>query len=146
MTQLTNSIVGSGALITVYVGVSNPYRNILQGQNRVVPQPLSVELQLDTGCAMTMIDNSVAAALALPVRGQQTILTPSSGANGVNVPLYDVSIVIPGGRNQRLTLSAWRVTTADFSAQGIGGLLGRDILERGRLFYSGPDAECFLSF
>ncbi|HKR24886.1 MAG TPA: hypothetical protein VJS15_06470, partial [Allosphingosinicella sp.] len=127
-------------------GVSNPYRNVLQGLNRVVPQPLSIELQVDTGCAQTMIDSQVAAALALPVRGWQTILTPSSGPNGVNVPRYDVSIVIPGNRNQRLTLSAWRVTTADFSAQGIAGLLGRDILERGRLFYSGIDAECFLSF
>lgn len=146
MTQITSSIVDSGAVITVYVGVSNPYRNLLQSQNLAVPQPVSVELQVDTGCAQTMIDNWVAAALNLPVRGWQTMLTPSTGRNGVNVPLHDVSIVLPGGRNQRLALSAWRVTTADFSAQGISGLLGRDILERGRLFYSGPDAGCFLSF
>ena len=146
MTQLSNPITDSGAVITVYIGVSNPYRNALVAQSRAVPQPLSVELQVDTGCSRTVIDRRVVQALALPVRGQETVMTPSSGPNGVVVPLYDVSIVIPGIRNQRLTLAAWRVSTADFSGETIGGLLGRDVLIRGRLFYSGPDASCYLSF
>ena len=146
MTQLTNQITDAGPVITVYIGVSNPYRNALVAQSRAVPQPVAIDMQVDTGCSSSVIDQRVVAALSLPVRGQDLVSTPSSGANGVVVPVYDVSIVIPGMRNQRLTLPAWRVTSADFSAQTIFGLLGRDILIRGRMYYNGPDAECYLSF
>lgn len=57
---------------------------------------------------------------------------------------YDVALYIPAHGTHK-SFTTLPVMEADFSAQNIDGLLGRDVLAQCLLVYSGPDNAFMLS-
>ena len=92
-----------------------------------VPPLIRARLLIDSGASSTNIDAKIIIALAIPPRGTTQIHTPSTGANPHIASLFDISlqIAVPP---QTLRFPALLTVGSDFSASGIDGLLGRDVL------------------
>jgi len=78
-------------------------------------------------------------------------MTPTTGQTPVPQSTYDVDLIIQGFSLPGLVglphmLTNHSIMGCDLSAQGIDGLLGRDILAVARLTYSGPDNHFYVSF
>lgn len=118
-----------------------------EAASQTAPSPQLAEMLIDTGASHTSLDKDLIAALGLTPTGSVPLLTPSTGPTPVVAPTYDVGLVVLHGHNEsQHVVPVQQVTECDFSAQGIGGLLGRDFLALGRLTYSGPNDFCYLSF
>lgn len=76
--------------------------------------------------------------------------TPSTGTVPVTQQSYDVGLIImgqaPTGGHTGHWVQNLPIMGADFSAQGIDGLLGRDVLGQCRMTYSGSDNLVLISF
>jgi len=119
----------------------------MQAAKIAVPQFPIAEMLIDTGASHTSIDKTILAQLGLSPTGVMPVHTPSTGDTPVNMATYDVGLLIAGGvASAQHVIPTHSVTECDFSKQGIGGLIGRDILANARLTYSGPDSFLYLSF
>ena len=147
MTHFTNQIQLSGPLLTVHVCISVPRAQALAANGAPTPAPVQTSLLIDTGASHTCIDKAVIAALQLTPTGTIMMHTPSSGALPSSASTFDVGLIVLGiSPADQHVLPVHSVSECDLSAQGIHGLLGRDILMHSRLTYSGPDGMYFLSF
>lgn len=146
MAHFSVAIGPKGPILYVYIALSAPRLAALKTAGAPMPAPQLVEMLIDTGASHTNIDSTVVKALGLSPTGTIPMLTPSTGATPVVVPTYDVGMAIPGFAGAQHLIGIHSVSECDFSAQGIGGLLGRDVLSAARLTYSGPDSSCYLSF
>jgi len=85
--------------------------------------------------------------LGLTPRGQASIHTPSTQGQPHQANQYDVGIAIYGMANVVCHhIPTLPVIDGNFKAQGIDGLLGRDVLAMARLNYGGPDGWYGMSF
>lgn len=146
MAHFSLAVGPKGPILYVYVALSGPRIAALQAAGQPVPAPQLVEMLLDTGASHSSVDKSVVAALGLTPTGNIGIHTPSTGTKPVVVPTYDVGLVVQGIGGAQHIVGVHSVSECDFSAQGLGGLLGRDFMAGARLTYSGPDSFCYLSF
>ena len=140
-------ITALGPLINVIIAPSRPRVQALVAAGLHVPTPVSINLLVDTGASLTSIDDRHIQALGLSPTGTTLMHTPSTGATPVSVPLYDIELAITGHAGAGVhALPSMPVMGCSFGAQGIDGLLGRDLLARGRLIYSGLDNIVMISF
>ena len=73
--------------------------------------------------------------------------TPSTGGAAVPFLQYDVMLVILGAaQGQAWIIQALPVIESALSHQGIQGLIGRDVLDRGLLIYNGGAAQFTLAY
>ena len=133
-----------GPIISVNVGISAQRASALKSAGQSVPPPITCHLLLDTGASMTNICQSVISKLGITPTGNVGVNTPSTGGTPHQCSTYDISIVIPGAGPPKV-ISALPIIESDFSAQGIHGLIGRDILAASRFIYSGNDGFIMLS-
>jgi hypothetical protein len=113
--------------------------------------PVTAMLLVDTGASNTHLDDQIIARLGLQPTGSISVLTPTTGKIPVAVSTYDIDLIIqgfslPGMVGLPHVVHNHSVSGCDLSAQGIDGLLGRDVLALARMTYSGPDNHFFLSF
>jgi hypothetical protein len=94
---------------------------------------------------MTCLCSSVIQQLGLQPTGSIDIHTPSTGNAAHQCSTYDVDLIFPGNPAPK-HIAALPVVESDFAAQGIQGLIGRDVLRDFRMTYSGPDNLVLLSF
>jgi predicted aspartyl protease len=129
-------------MLEVFVGVSKPREEALIRAAQTVPPPVLVRLLVDTGASGTVIDPAVISKLNLSPTGMVTIHTPSTGTTPHQIS--HVSLVIP---HQALTRTFFALPIGECSlrAQGIDGLLGRDVLAHCLFIYAGPDNAYILS-
>jgi hypothetical protein len=112
-----------------------------------MPAPTNGTFLLDTGASHTCIDKSLLAPLGLTPTGQMPMHTPSTGSTPIMADLYDVMLFVPGATGlPGWIIEAVAVTECDFSAQGIHGLIGRDILNKAILVYNGPAGQYSLAY
>lgn len=145
MPHLTLTLSPAGPLVDVTIGVSKPRHDALVKAGQPIPAFAPARLLVDTGASGTCLDCSVIQKLGLIPTGQAQVHTPSTGGTaGHAMNQYDVALFIlaHGIRKSFLTLP---VMEADFSAQNIDGLFGRDVLAQCLLVYSGPDNAFMLS-
>lgn len=129
------------------VGVSVHQQAALNAAGVAVPHAISVQMLVDTGASHTNVCKSVLSRLGLTPKGFIAVHTPSTGGTPHQMATYDVAIAIFGRTPlENHWLPTIQVTESDFTVQDIHGLIGRDILSRGRLTYSGPDQTFYLSF
>lgn len=144
MPSVNLQISSAGPLLTVHVGVSQARQDALKAAGLPIPAPILCRLLIDTGADGTNICRSVVSQLDLTPTSSIDVLTPSTGNSPVEMPMYDVLIQIPFG-GITMTHNAVPVICSEFSAQGIQGLLGRDLLQHGVLVYNGYLELCTLS-
>lgn len=99
----------------------------------------------DTGASHTVIDSAILAPLNIAPSGTISAHTPSTSGTPCQMNQYDVSLIIPMPGLSR-QFAAIAVTEANLTAQGIDGLLGRDILGHCVMVYSGASSIFILSF
>jgi hypothetical protein len=135
-------------LINVVVAVSAPRAAVLTKANQPIPNSAVTKLVVDTGASLTAIDITILKQLGLTPRGKAQIHTPSTQGQPHLVDQYDVGIVIYGATAQAVchTIPTLPVLDGHFKAQGIDGLLGRDVLAMARMHYGGPDGWYGISF
>ena len=137
-------IAPQGPLLVVLVGVSAPRKQALITAGQTVPQPVMMQLLIDTGASGTAIDAGVIGQLGIQPTGTMNIRTPSTTTGTHTCSTYDVELTIAGPLTKHFP--AHPVIDGVFAPQGIHGLLGRDILKECRMTYGGPDGVVFLSF
>ena len=135
-----------GPLLVTHIGVSGPRLQALVGANQALPSPQQARMLVDTGASHTSIDHKFVGLLGLSPTGSVNVLTPSTGAVPHVMPSYDVALYFIGLNNAAHSIGVHSVTACDLSAQGIDGLIGRDILANASLTYFGPGSMCHLSF
>lgn len=145
MPSISQNISPFGPLIDLIIEVSQPRQQALEKAGKPIPTGVTARLLIDTGASCTSIDSSVFSALALNPTGTIDIHTPSTGAVPVQQNQYDVRLIIPHISINRY-FHAVPVVEANFQAQGIQGLLGRDILRECVFIYNGEIGVYTLSF
>lgn len=148
MPNLNTPISAQGPVVDVFVGVSSARNRALQAAGTPLPPLQRVRLLIDTGASGTTICSSVMARFSMPPTGQVPVYTPSTGSTPVPMDLYDVNLyfMFPNGNVPPHPIDTVPVMSADFQAQNIDGLIGRDILQRGSLIYHGDINLCTISF
>jgi hypothetical protein len=136
---------GIGPVLTVYVGVSNLRFNALTAAGLVPPVAVAMNLLIDTGASLSSVDQTAIAPLGLSPTGTASILSHTTGAVPVDQPLYDVSIYVHHEESSKF-LALLPVTAADYSAQPIQGLLGRDFLRSCLFVYDGKAQTHAIAF
>ncbi len=140
-----------GPILQVTVVVSFAKQSALRQAGQPLPPPVAANLLVDTGASCTALDRQIVAALGLTPTGSVRVHTPSTGVTPAVQQLYDVGLFIigatnPGPRGLPHMVPNLPILSSDFSAQGIDGLLGRDVLELCRMTYAGPENVLMLSF
>jgi hypothetical protein len=137
-----------GPMINVMVGASGPRAVALAAASQPVPAPILARLVVDTGASLTSVDCTILAQLALTAKGTTPIHTPSTQGQPHIANQFDVSMIIYGQTTAVIVYTSQALPVLDgaFKAQGIDGLLGRDILESARLSYFGADGFYAISF
>lgn len=143
-------ITPAGPLLRVTLMSSQARQAALSAAGQHVAPPVSANLLIDTGASCTVIDDNLVAQLGLQATGSVQVHTPSTGTAPVTRQSYDIGLIImgqaPAGGQGGHWVQNLPIMDADFSAQGIDGLLGRDVLSQCRMTYSGSDQLVFLSF
>jgi hypothetical protein len=102
---------------------------------------------VDIGASHTVVYHKLIAPLGLSPTGSVMVHTPSTAGNAVPMYQYDLLIFIPGnGKTPGWYMEAVPVTSSSFEGQGIDGLIGRDIIDRGLLFYNGQIGHFTLAY
>lgn len=129
-----------GPLIDLFVTAPPELVDWLAANGRNVPAPVKVVAMIDTGASQTVIRSDVAESLGLTPKDQVRVNTPSH--SGVACFTYDVNLVFQGGDldPQRLICLAASLPNASVRA-----LIGRDLLSRGILVYTGTTNSWTLS-
>jgi predicted aspartyl protease len=145
MPHCTVLIDQRGPILNAHIGISEPRKAAMVAAGLPVPPHILVSLLIDTGAGCTCIDASVIAKLGLQATSTTPVYTPSTGSVPHILNNYDIELVIPT-KDSPVIIPAHPVLDGNYMAQGHHGLLGRDVLSRGRLYYSGPDMAAMISF
>jgi hypothetical protein len=97
-----------------------------------------LNLLIDTGASCVVLDKSSIAPLALTATGSAEMHTPSTSAAPHQCNQYDISLMIPSPKGSPFKIGALPILEGTFKAQGIDGILGRDVLRECVLFYNSP--------
>ena len=137
-----------GPLLQVQVGLSKPHREALTAAGKPVPNFVMGTFLIDTGATGTCVDPGLVQPLGLTPTGAVNIHTPSTNGAHHSCFQYDVALYISGMHANDLGhfVDAMPVMETHLRAQGIDGLLGRDVLERCVLIANGPMGTFTLSF
>ena len=147
MPHLSGQITPWGPLLHVVVSVSGPRGAALTQAGQTAPQPVVAKLIVDTGASLTAIDGAILQQLGISPTGSTPIHTPSTAGSPHQANQYDVGLTVFGHDNALVFLSpALPVIDGNFRAQGIDGLLGRDVLATSRMSYLGVDGWYAISF
>ena len=145
MPCLTFPLDPNGPLLEVLVGVSKPRSEAIQNAGESLPSPVRVRGLIDTGASCTCIDPSVFESLKIPPTGSVGISTPSTGANHHTCNQYDISLGLVHP-DLVYTIHTLPVVESHLSNQGIGALIGRDVLANCLLVYNGHINAYTLAF
>lgn len=145
MPSVNLQISPAGPLVDVTIAVTDARAQALTNAKLPIPAPAQARLLIDTGASNTSLDQAIITSLGLQPTGTVQMHTPSTANAPVTCNQYDVRLSIPHPWLHR-HFHAVPVLAADFSAQGLHGLLGRDLLASCVLIYNGEMGFYTLSF
>lgn len=104
-----------------------------------MPQPIRLELLIDTGADTTTLNEMHMRSLVLPVRGATEVRGVTTEAYATQCNTYDVELqLINAAGDAPLTLPVVEVIGRPFHNEMIDGVLGRDFLSNVNFFLNGP--------
>ncbi|MGX6566831.1 aspartyl protease family protein [Cupriavidus necator] len=126
-------------MIDAFIFPSAPRSQALQAAGQPVPPAVRGKFLIDTGASGTCIDPQLLAPLNLNPTGKVGVHTPSTNGTAHQLNQYDVQLLIPAPNGQvPFIIPALPIMESSFAAQGISGLIGRDVLAKCVLVYNGP--------
>ncbi|HBN9840095.1 TPA: hypothetical protein L3922_004686 [Pseudomonas aeruginosa] len=148
MPSIPVQIGPQGPVVELYVGVSSARLTAIRSAGQPDPALERVRLLIDTGASNTNICTSVIQKFNMPPTGSVPVYTPSTGSTPFMMDQYDVNLYFTFTQinTPAHVITTIPITCTDFQAQGIHGLLGRDILSKAGLSYHGEMNLCVLSF
>lgn len=139
MAAVSRPITQRGALIEVRIGPSALLAQQLQHSGTSVPPPIAVAGLVDTGASNSVLSASLPGRLSLSPVGARPVTTITT--IGSTAYLYQISVELPN-----LVVEFLVVPAAVHDFGGFDYLIGRDILNAGRLHYDGPGGVSTLEF
>lgn len=131
---------GAGPRLNVTVAIADQIAQELIKQGKTIQPAVSGAAMIDTGAAMTCIDNDAAKKLQLPIIDVIKMASASHASHPANV--YPIKLTIAG---LPIGINAPRAVGAELKVQDLIALIGRDILTRCTLHYNGPAGQITLS-
>ena len=128
-----------GPVCQIILKPSEPTIAKLQSEKQKVPS-IKVWALIDTGASTTAISHKVVKDLKLFPRGTAKVFTSSRHSEVRNE--YDISLEF----GKDIYLQILRALEANLKDQSIHCLIGRDILQHGKLVYNGPQNKVMLTF
>ena len=124
----------SGPIVDVEISIPKALLTFLQQNNKNIPAPVKGQALVDTGAAISCVDDQVAVALGIKPNGTVN----GHGRSGASVRnLYSTQITIEAGLQQKWNFESTRIMGVNISKQGLIALIGRDFLRNGMMVYSG---------
>jgi predicted aspartyl protease len=120
-----------GPVAQVNIAVSAAAETALSAAGQTVPTPIPVAALIDTGASVTAISQGIAQQLGLQPVGVLPVSTPSSV--NTNMPLYAIRVLLA----PNVVFEVTAIEATGLAAQGIGALLGRDVLKQAVFIYIG---------
>ncbi len=132
-------LLQNGPICQIVLKLSDPTVGELRLEKQQIPS-IAVQALIDTGASTTAISQRIVDHLRLVPRGTAKVYTSNQSSeirNAFDVSLeFDTDAYIP----------LLRVLNANLQDHSIDCLIGRDVLQYGRLFYDGPKKQITLSF
>ena len=132
-------LIKKGPTFRVVIKPSAPTSARLTMDKKIVPS-VRVLAMIDTGASTTAVSQNVIRRLKLNPRGAVKVYTSNKAAE----IRYEFDISLYFGDTTFLPLL--RVLGANLAHQRIDCLIGRDVLQFGKLIYDGPRQRVNLSF
>lgn len=129
-TGRTTDLRARGPIAQVNIAVSAAAESALMAAGQAIPPPIQVTALIDTGASVTAISQGIAQQLGLQPVGMQPVSTPSSPS--ANMPLYAIRVVL-----NNVVFEVTAIEATGLAVQGIGALLGRDVLSQAVFVYIG---------
>lgn len=147
MPTINVNIAAGGPLLIAVVGLSMPRLQALTSAGIVAPAPKSGTFLIDTGASCTAVDRGLLEGLGLQPTGIVAISTPSTQNDVHRCEQYDISLFIPASQGAAGHLiPAIPIVATHLRAQGIDGLIGRDVLKDCTLIYNGSGGFFCLAY
>lgn len=146
MPSINIPITPTGPLLQLLIGVSVPRSKALQAAGQPVPANVQGTFLIDTGASSTCVDPGLVASLSLAPTSAAMVQTPTTNGTPIACNQYDVMIYISAGAGQGLMIEALPILETPLKAQGIDGLVGRDILDNRLFIYNGSLGMFTLSY
>ena len=138
MPHIKQPLTADRPLLDIEIGLSAYRTSLYQTNGLEVPSPVHVIGLIDTGASNSCIDTSVVNKLGITPIGTSKSFTASSLTIPEEFNRYDVSVIIrmnhPTSGITKV-FSNMFVTEHGLSCQGIGALIGCDILRQGTLIF-----------
>jgi hypothetical protein len=134
--------------LPVVVGVSQPMIFGLANAGRRIPKPIDCTFLLDTGAEDSYVNRLVLDQLRLnPINAVQ-VQTGIPGGQPFLFNQYEIRLRIATTvlGQMDFVLESMSILCGDFSAQGIDGLVGRDVLTNCAARFDGPGQVFTLQF
>jgi predicted aspartyl protease len=123
-----------GPLVQVNIAVAAAAEQALTSAGQPVPPPVAATALIDTGATGSAISRGIAQQLGLQPVGAIPVSTPSSAS--VIMAQYAIRLLLPNSIVFETT-----AIEAQLAGQGIGALIGRDVLAQAVFVYIGYTNE-----
>ena len=127
-----HSLFAGGIVMDMALAIDEVTSQSMRSGNQTVPTAVTAKALVDTGCTITLIDDSIVQQLGLTVRGYTTTHT---AAGPINSGQYFVALSFPGTKLQGRTLH--RVQSVNLAEQPFKILIGRDLMASWNINYNG---------
>lgn len=137
--RIERAVRASGLLVDVSVGVSDGRLKQLWKRTQEPPPAVFATFLIDTGADTTMVDEQIMRTLGLTAINQRQVITSESKGVARLCDVYDIGISVPNGG-----ATPWKIPTVAALGRplhmndALHGVLGRDVLDKVRLVYDGP--------
>jgi hypothetical protein len=118
----------------------------LEAVGELSPRPVEIRALVDTGASRSFVQASVLEQLELDSLGTDLIHTPTTGPSPKLARVYALQLFFPGVTGGQLAADSQVVELEDLSGFGVDMLLGRDVIGRCLLVFSGPENRVTMAF
>lgn len=142
---LPDALMDDGAILLVQVDIPLILADFLHANNQQVPGPTQGMALIDTGASKSCADRAVLTKLGIKPTG---VIRVGTAKGATQCPIFPARLIFP---TLRLRVNFNAMAGVNLQGQQIGGapliaLVGRDILRRCLLIYSGASGYFTLSY